>query len=202
MRCFINSVLNLFQYARQVISCFMTDLRLNSTFRFPSRKHTCIILTPFYIVKLGLTGVYIIFLISAQKQKMLVLIRTASASGSNEYPQSMFRAEKRKISEFLSENFQFLVVKFPIYLKRRFFIIEAHLQIWWRPSPFTRGLMLEVVSLFGPSLIQIGDSSWLPESDRCGKDPNHCFITVIKLISFDFCDVFTCWFVPRVKIWY
>ena len=27
--------------------------------------------------------------------------------GSNKYPQSMFRAGKRKISEFLSENFQF-----------------------------------------------------------------------------------------------
>ena len=34
----------------------------------------------FYIVKLGFTGVYIIFLISAQKH----------IGGSNEYPQSMF----------------------------------------------------------------------------------------------------------------
>ena len=36
----------------------------------PSRKHAYIILTPlnpvFYIVKLGFTGVYIIFLISVQ----------------------------------------------------------------------------------------------------------------------------------------
>ena len=32
--------------------------------------------------------------------------------GSNEYPQSMFWAEVWKISEILSENFQFLVVKF------------------------------------------------------------------------------------------
>ena len=32
----------------------------------------------FYIVKLGLTGVYIIFLISAQKHRMWVLVRTAS----------------------------------------------------------------------------------------------------------------------------
>ena len=42
----------------------------------------------FYIVKLGFTGVYIIFLISAQKHRLWVLIRTAL--GSNEYPQSMF----------------------------------------------------------------------------------------------------------------
>ena len=47
-----------------------------------SRKHANIILTPlkphFYIVKLGFTGVYIIFLISAQKHGFLVLVRTAS----------------------------------------------------------------------------------------------------------------------------
>ena len=40
----------------------------------------------FYIVKLGFTGVYIIFLISAQKHRLCVLVRTAS----NEYPQPMF----------------------------------------------------------------------------------------------------------------
>ena len=43
----------------------------------------------FYIVKLGVTGVYIIFLIFAQKH---------SWGGSNEYPQSMFWTELRKIS--------------------------------------------------------------------------------------------------------
>ena len=32
----------------------------------------------FYIVKLGFTGVYIIFVISAQKHRLWVLIRTAS----------------------------------------------------------------------------------------------------------------------------
>ena len=42
----------------------------------------------FYIVKLGFTGVYIIFLISAQKHRLWVLVRTASST--NEYPQSMF----------------------------------------------------------------------------------------------------------------
>ena len=67
----------------------------------------------FYIIKLGFTGVYIIFLVSAQKYRLWVLVRTASAlwvlvrtasarrflrvptiyvlaGGSNEYPQSMF----------------------------------------------------------------------------------------------------------------
>ena len=30
----------------------------------------------------------------------------------------------KKISEFLSENFQFLVVKFSIYLNRRVFVMK------------------------------------------------------------------------------
>ena len=34
--------------------------------------------THFYIVKLGFTGVYIIFLISDQKHRLWVLVRTAS----------------------------------------------------------------------------------------------------------------------------
>ena len=48
--------------------CFMTYL-----YNFnPHKPH-------FYIVKLGFTGVYIIFLISAQKHRLWVLVRTASA---------------------------------------------------------------------------------------------------------------------------
>ena len=69
----------------------------------------------FYIVKLGFTGVYIIFFISAHKHRLC---------GLNEYPQSIFWAEIWKISEFLSETFQFcLVVKFSIYLNRRVFVM-------------------------------------------------------------------------------
>ena len=67
-----------------------------------SRKHTYIILTPinphFYIVKLGFTGVYIIFLISAQKIEMWY---------SLELPQWTSGEEIWKISEFLSEVFLF-----------------------------------------------------------------------------------------------
>ena len=33
----------------------------------------------FYIIKLGFTGVYIIFLVSAQKHRLWVIVRTASA---------------------------------------------------------------------------------------------------------------------------
>ena len=44
--------------------------------------------------------------------------------GSNEHPQYMFWAEIWKISEFLSENFQFSVVKFSIYLNKLVFVME------------------------------------------------------------------------------
>ena len=54
----------------------------------------------FYIVKLGFAGVYIIFLISAQKHRLWVLV-------TNEYPQSMFWAEIWKISEFFIWKFSF-----------------------------------------------------------------------------------------------
>ena len=54
----------------------------------------------FYIVKLGFTGVYIIFHISAQKHRLWVPLEPPRRGGSNEYPQSMFWAEIWKISEF------------------------------------------------------------------------------------------------------
>ena len=61
----------------------------------------------FFIVKLGFTGVYIIFHISAQNIDCGYSLEPPRRGSSNEYPQSMFWAEIWKISEFLSENFQF-----------------------------------------------------------------------------------------------
>ena len=90
----------------------------------------------FYIVKLGFTGVYIIFLISAQKNiDCGYSLEPPHRGGSNEYPQSMFWAEIRKISEFfLSEKFQFLEVKFPLYLNRHAFVMiiykEGHFYVF------------------------------------------------------------------------
>ena len=40
----------------------------------------------FYIIKLGFTGVYIIFLVSAQKHRLWVLVRTASARRFKQVP--------------------------------------------------------------------------------------------------------------------
>ena len=62
-------------------------------------------LTPLYLVKLGFTGVYTIFLISSRKQRLWYSLEPPRRGGSNEYPQSMFWAEIWKLSKFfLSEN--------------------------------------------------------------------------------------------------
>ena len=46
----------------------------------------------------------------------------------------MFRAEIGKIPEFSSENFQFLEMKFSLYLYRRVFImvVSTHSMLSWR----------------------------------------------------------------------
>ena len=59
----------------------------------------------FYIVKLGFTGVYIIFLISAQNIDCGHSLESLRQGDSNEYLQSMFWAEIWKNIRFLSENF-------------------------------------------------------------------------------------------------
>ena len=69
------------------------------------------------MVKLGFTGVYIIFLIS-------VLTSTHNLCFVQKY---------EKYQNFLSENFHFLMVKFSVYLNRHVFVmdtlshVEAHL---------------------------------------------------------------------------
>ena len=90
-----------------------------------SRKHAYIILTPLnpYIVKLGFTGVYIIFLISAQNIDCGYSLEPPRRGGSNEYPQSTFWAEIWIISEFFIWKFSFFVVKFSIYLNRHVFVM-------------------------------------------------------------------------------
>ena len=65
----------------------------------------------FYIVKLGFTGVYIVFLISAQKHRLRVLVSTHNLCFEQKY---------EKYQKFY---FRFLVVKFSIYLKRRVFVM-------------------------------------------------------------------------------
>ena len=59
----------------------------------------------FYVVKLGFTGVYIIFLIFAQNIDCWYSLEPPRWGGSNEYPQSMFWAEIWKISDFFIWKF-------------------------------------------------------------------------------------------------
>ena len=54
----------------------------------------------FYIVKLGFTGVYIIFLIYAQNIDCEYSLEPPRRGGSNEYPQSMFQAKNMKNIRF------------------------------------------------------------------------------------------------------
>ena len=86
-----------------------------------SWKHAYINTDPlkphFYTVKLGFTGVYIIFLISAQNIDCGYSLEPPRRGGSNDYLQSMFRAEILKISEFF-------IWKFSVFRAEIFYIFE------------------------------------------------------------------------------
>ena len=72
----------------------------------------------FYIVKLWFTGVDIIFLISAENIDCGYSLEPPQWGSSNEYPQSMFSAEIRKIWEF------FFIWKFSVFGGEIFYIFE------------------------------------------------------------------------------
>ena len=68
------------------------------TFFDPLKPH-------FYIVKLGFTGVYIIFLISAQNMNCGYSLEQPCRDGSNEYPKSIFEQKYEKYQFLLSDFF-------------------------------------------------------------------------------------------------
>ena len=70
----------------------------------------------FHIVKLGYTGVYIIFLIFAQNIDCVYSLEPPRRGGYNDYPQSMFWAEIWKTSEFF-------IWKLPVF--------------WWWSFPYS-----------------------------------------------------------------
>ena len=85
-----------------VLCCFTDAVDITKTCLYdfyPLKPH-------FYTVKLGFTGVYIIFLISAQKHILYVLVRVTSTHNL------CFEQKHEKYQNFLSENFHFLVVNF------------------------------------------------------------------------------------------
>ena len=87
--------------------------------------------TQFYIVKLGFTGVYIIFLISPKNRDCWYSLEPPQRGGSNEYPQSMFWAEIWKISKNFIWKFSFFVVQFSVYLNRRVFVMQPNFTSYW-----------------------------------------------------------------------
>ena len=109
-----------------------------------SRKHAYIMLTPlnstFFIVKLGFTGVYIIFLILLKSIDCGYSLEPPHRGGSNEYPQStcMFWAEiwKKKKRNFYLKFFNFLVVKFSVYMNRFVFVMG-----WSDSSPGAHAIL-------------------------------------------------------------
>ena len=77
-----------------------------------------------YIVKLGFPGVYIIFLISAQKHRLWVPVRTASPRVFLTSINNLcFEQKYEKYQNFYLKIFSFLEVKFSTYLNRCVFIM-------------------------------------------------------------------------------
>ena len=66
----------------------------------------------FYIVKLGFTGVYIIFHISAQNIYCGYSLEPPQRGGSNEYPQSRFLSRHKKNIRIFIWNFSYFAGKF------------------------------------------------------------------------------------------
>ena len=82
----------------------------------------------FYIVKVGFTGVYINFFISAQNIDCGYSLEPPCRGGSNEYPQSVFLSRNKKnIRFFYLKTFIFLVVKFSVYLNRFVFVMNLRI---------------------------------------------------------------------------
>ena len=85
------------------ISCAMqTSITKTCLYNFDSLK------PHIYIVKLGFTGVYIIFFSDfAKKKKIVVLIRTASPWRFNEYPQCFEQNYEKYLNFFYLKIFLF-----------------------------------------------------------------------------------------------
>ena len=80
-----------------------------------------------YIVKLGFTGVYIIFLITARNINCGYSLEPPRRGGSNEFPQSMFWEEMWKISEFFIWKFSFFGRELSTVLNRHVFVTECEI---------------------------------------------------------------------------
>ena len=104
-------------------------MQTNANIYTPSRKHTYIIwpLKPhFYKVKLGFTGVYIIFLISAQNHRLWVLVRTASSTSTHNL---CFKQKFEKYQNFYLKTFSIWWWNFQYILNRPVFVMPNILSL-------------------------------------------------------------------------
>ena len=99
----------------------------------------------FYIVKLGFTGVYIIFLISVQNIDCGYSLEPPQWGSSNEYPQSMFWAESEAVLmsthnlcfEQKHEKYQiFFIWNFSVFWRWNFLYIWIGVFLKWTTSIF------------------------------------------------------------------
>ena len=101
-------------WTRMAASCLHFDHNIMKT--CPWNEYP---LTPhFYIVKLGFTGVYIIFLFLLQNIDCGYSLEPPRWGGSNVYPQFMFWAKIRKKSHFTSDNYRFFSLEILKYIAR------------------------------------------------------------------------------------
>ena len=80
-------------------------------------------LKPTLYSKTGLRGYTLFFLISTQNIDCGYSLELPHQGGSNEYHNLCFEQKYEIYPRFLSENFQFLEVKFSIYLNRHVFVM-------------------------------------------------------------------------------
>ena len=79
----------------------------------------------FHIVKLGFTG-YTLYFLFVLKNIDCGYSLEPPRGGSKEYHNLCFEQQYEKYPSFLSENFQFLEVKFSIYLNMRVFVMVQY----------------------------------------------------------------------------
>ena len=79
----------------------------------------------FYIVKLGFTGVYIIFLILLKNKDCGYSLNCITEAVLMSTHHLCFEQKYEKYQNFLSENFPFLVIKSSIYLNRHVFKMKS-----------------------------------------------------------------------------
>ena len=106
--------------SRKVVSLLKNDHNIMKTYLYnldPLKPH-------FYIVKLGFTGVDIIFLFLLKNIDCGYSSEPPRWGGSNEYPQYVLSRNMKNIRIFIWKLSVFLVVKFSIYLNRRVFVMN------------------------------------------------------------------------------